>query len=278
MPEALLVAATTPSPPGQTNKDTPTAQKVQAASPQQATTSFSWVFAMFAFACGAATFAFLVFGQGLSPDAPTAAMGAAVIVLLYALRQLFAIVYALGFESTELWVQDLSYAGGVAAETRADYRRILRAIKQLDEDHEVGKLADADHQSLREGLALRAVELKRQLASLEAQEGVASAVHPELQARLAQAQGPGSDAGPGPTGQEPPAQGSTSAELSCASCEGANDPDAKFCKHCGAVMASNTNTSDLASEPSGEQATEQSAGQSAGHGLEASGASQERAS
>jgi hypothetical protein len=138
------------------------------------------------------------------------ALAAAVVVLLYALRQLFRVVHSLGFGSAELWAEAAGATGGVHSETRAEYRRVLRAIKQLDEDRDLGKLAQADHQSLREGLTLRAVELKRELAPVE--DGSAP-LHPDLLARL--------------DGKKPG---------SCGACAVDNDLDARFCKGCGAAL------------------------------------------
>jgi hypothetical protein len=166
-----------------------------------------WLFWGGALVVAAGTLAYLVLGLGLTPDAPTIAMASAVVVLMVALRSLFRVVFALGFESAELWADAAASSGGAASERRAEYKRVLRAIKQLDEDHEVGKLADADHKSLRDGLTLRAVELKRELADV----AKSDELHPKLQAALAGE-------------SEAPA---------CPKCETVNDPDARFCKSCG---------------------------------------------
>ena len=120
-------------------------------------------------------------------------------------------------------------SGGVVSETRAEYRRVLKAIKQLDEDHEVGKLADADHQSLREDLTLKAVELKRQIKTAEG----SSELHPELAARLQGA-------------AVAPASAEASPSLIvCPSCELENDPDARFCKGCGATLGEAASTQEV---------------------------------
>lgn len=165
-----------------------------------------WAFWGGALVVAGGTLAYLVWGLGLAPDAPTLAMASAVVVLMLALRSLFRVVFALGFDSAELWAEAASSAGGAVSECRAEYRRVLRAIKQLDEDHEIGKLADADHATLRESLTLRAVELKRELSEL----GESGELHPKLRAALARRSDP-----------------------ACPACETVNDADARFCKSCG---------------------------------------------
>lgn len=212
VPEAALVTAPSSSVPSRSKRGEDAGRA----------SSKTWLFSACALAVGIATLAFLVYGQQLALDAPSFALTASIVVMLYALRQLFRVVYALGFDKAELWAQAVNAAGGVVSESRDEYRRVLRAIRQLDEDHELGKLADEDHGVLRDGLTLRAVELKRELAEAE---GVAGGpLHPQLQAKL-----------DGKVVDEPP-EAHVPAALSCSACGGTNDGDARFCKSCGATI------------------------------------------
>jgi hypothetical protein len=101
---------------------------------------------------------------------------------------------------------ELDVAPEKQRELRDEKRRLLRAIKELDFDHGIGKLSDQDHAAVLAAYKLRAIEVMRALDA-EAE------IHPELAAVLRRRHG-----GEGQT---------------CPACAGRNDPDARFCKHCG---------------------------------------------
>jgi uncharacterized paraquat-inducible protein A len=101
----------------------------------------------------------------------------------------------------------------VAGRTRAALERdkalSLRAIKELEFDHAMGKVSDADFVEMRDRLRARAVRLMSQL------EG--SALYRD---RIEQ------DA----------AQAETETSRTCGACGTSNDADARFCKGCGAPV------------------------------------------
>lgn len=99
----------------------------------------------------------------------------------------------------------------------------LRAIKELEFDRAMGKLADADFQEMSSRLRVRAAGLMRQL---DAGSGYRDQIERDLAARLKGARYEGGIA----VGRE------VSTERLCASCSTANDADAKFCKSCGVKL------------------------------------------
>lgn len=97
---------------------------------------------------------------------------------------------------------------------------VLRSIKELEFDYAMGKVAKADFDEMSTRLRQRALGLMRQL---DAGGGYKEQIEKEIERRLAQDQG---------------AQGAQSAQsaLRCSHCETVNDPDARFCKSCGAKL------------------------------------------
>jgi ribosomal protein L40E len=152
-------------------------------------------------------------------------------------------------------------------------RRVLRALKDLELEHSVGKIDDADYAEIsaryreqakeilremdveveplraraeevaRKHLEKRGVELSRDKAGRappaapvpdEPREGIlAGKVSPPGRASCARCE----------TSNEPDAEfckkcGARLARLPCKSCAASNEPDAEFCKKCGASLAS----------------------------------------
>lgn len=175
--------------------------------------------------------AYLVTVADARLDAPTIALAAGAVALLYALRQMFSVVQALSRPPVEHFLNELTESSGPASELRRKRFRVLRAIKQLDEDHALGKLSDADHDLMRQELVLQAVELNRQL------DGGSEGLHPALQALL----GGGANADATVDAEHPPlnerpSEVPTEQLALCPACKGHNDVDARFCKHCGGAM------------------------------------------
>lgn len=197
-----------------------------------------------------------VFGARL--DAPTIALAAAAAALVYALGQLYAMVWALSRPDR---VAQVGQAAGsfTQAELRDEKRRLLRAIKELEFDFGMGKLSQVDHDTVIATYRLRAIEVMRAL------EG-GSSLHPELARLLAErdaARAAAREPAPAPAAAakvEPPgtlvpaskleetptaAESVTGPTASgpfdqttriCGSCGGTNDADARYCKLCGAAM------------------------------------------
>lgn len=121
----------------------------------------------------------LHFGVGVEIDAPTLALAVACIVLIGTLRAMWGVVVALSRPAVESYLGDdqAELAHTNLAELREDKRRILRAIKELEFDHAMGKLSDEDFREVGDRYRLRAIEVLRKLDS-------GDELHPQLQAHL----------------------------------------------------------------------------------------------
>lgn len=157
----------------------------------------------------------LMAGMGAEFDASVLVLSLAGVVLLLTLRQLFAMVAALAEGDEGALARAAGTPGGASQSALAqEQRRVLRAIKELDFDHAMGKLSVSDHTAILERYKLRAIELMRALD----QRGP---LHPETIASL--------EGGASGSNEDPSAH-------DCAACGVDNDADARFCKGCGASM------------------------------------------
>ena len=111
----------------------------------------------------------------------------------------------------------------VAGRTRAALERdkmlTLRAIKELEFDRAMGKIADGDFEVMRDRLRARALRLITQLDGAAAYREM---IERDVAARL--------HAAPMAVAT---AAAAAAARPACADCGTANDPDARFCKSCG---------------------------------------------
>ena len=116
----------------------------------------------------------------------------------------------------------------IAGRTRAALERektlVLRALKELEFDRAMGKVAPADFEEVSGRLRARALTLMQQLDV--ALPGYSDTIERELARRLAA------------LGEAAPAAApaAVAARRICADCGMANDPDARFCKSCGAKL------------------------------------------
>lgn len=155
----------------------------------------------------------LMVGMGAEFDASVLVLSLAGVVLLATLRQMFAVVAALAGGNDGALARAAGAPGGEERSVLAqEQRRVLRAIKELDFDHAMGKLSTADHTAILQRYKLRAVELMRGLDK-------GGALHPQTVTALAQ----GVDR----------SAARTDSSLDCGACGIKNDVDARFCKACG---------------------------------------------
>lgn len=162
---------------------------------------------------GAALFlGFLLVAVGAGNVVGTYALvvcGAALILLLSSMYQM---ALALSRPSSEVVIDHeaaLDHASTRAL--REEKRRVLRALNELQFDHELGKLSAEDYKAVRERYELRAVEVMRALDDQ-------GTLHPELQAALGRLEDVAQDPG------------------ACLACGAANKESAKFCSECGANL------------------------------------------
>ena len=110
--------------------------------------------------------------------------------------------------------------------TRAALERektlVLRSIKELEFDRGMGKVSEKDFAEMSARLRTRAARLMRQL---DAGSLYRDQIQKEVEKRLPTASAPKA---PSPAPQAAP--------NTCAACAAVNDPDARFCKNCGARL------------------------------------------
>ncbi|HEY0138039.1 MAG TPA: hypothetical protein VGB85_28330 [Nannocystis sp.] len=173
--------------------------------------------------------AILRFGFGARLDAPTIALAVVAAALVYALGQLYAMVWALSRPDR---VAQVGQAAGsfTQAELRDEKRRLLRAIKELEFDFGMGKLSKGDFDNVIATYRLRAIEVMRAL------EG--GALHPDLAKLLAEREAARSAPAEAPaaTDADRPRGPLDDTTRICGSCGGTNEADARFCKFCGTAM------------------------------------------
>lgn len=116
----------------------------------------------------------MVAAFGAQFEASTVALAVAAGALMYALRAMFGIVHALARPDLVATLHEQRDSMGSREELVDEQKRVLKAIKELDFDHQVGKLSNEDHDDLSRTYRLRAVELMRSL------DGGGGGVHPEL--------------------------------------------------------------------------------------------------
>jgi hypothetical protein len=109
-------------------------------------------------------------------------------------------------------------------ELEREKQSLLKALKELEFDHEMGKVSDPDFREIGGQYRARAMRVLRQLDEAGADYG--TLVERELKARLAAGQKDSQkEAAPKPRPQPERNQ--------CADCGTDNDVDAVFCKKCG---------------------------------------------
>ena len=118
----------------------------------------------------------------------------------------------------------------IGTSTRAAIERdknlVLRAIKELEFDHAMGKVGDRDFADMSGRLRTRAGRLMRQL---DAGVSYREEIRREIDRRLASVSA-GPDAGSSPSREQLAAPAATSRTCSCGT---VNESDARFCKSCG---------------------------------------------
>ncbi len=148
------------------------------------------------------------------------AIGAAALCGLALLRTLWPLV-AVGFDVESTVVSDRTRSA-----VEREKQLVLRSIKELEFDRAMGKVAEEDFQEMTTRLRARAISFMRQLDSDTP--GYSDLIERELQSRLAS-----QSLSAGPMVQ---ASETSGVECTCEVCATVNDPDARFCKYCGASL------------------------------------------
>lgn len=200
----------------------------------------------------------LVAVAGARFQAATVALVLVAGALLFSLRTLFRMAQVLARPSVTF---DLESTGPGSAydvrELREERRRLLRAINELKFDFDLGKLSESDYREVREGYELKTIEIMR---ALEQHQGLDTALVSELRSRGIDV--PTTDEAPVNAPSDAPEPGAPEEEMGiessihdtvdaappkgveplrptlavCEACQGLNDADARFCKHCGVKL------------------------------------------
>lgn len=138
-----------------------------------------WLFVGLSFGVAAAVLVGLRVAVGVELDSPTLALALACVVMIWALRAMWGIVVALSRPSVEAMIVEAELGAELSsrAELRDEKRRVLRAIKELEFDHAMGKLSDEDYKNVGDRYRLRAIEVMRALDERDE-------LHPQLLAHL----------------------------------------------------------------------------------------------
>ncbi|MBI4886823.1 MAG: zinc ribbon domain-containing protein [Acidobacteria bacterium] len=117
----------------------------------------------------------------------------------------------------------------VAGRTRVALERekalVLRSIKELEFDRAMGKVSERDFAEMGARLRARAAGLILQLDA-------GASYREEIEREIARRVGGEAAKAPARSGQD---RGRSEAAV-CPACRTTNDPDARFCKHCGASL------------------------------------------
>jgi hypothetical protein len=117
---------------------------------------------------------------------------------------------------------------------------VLRSIKELEFDRAMGKVSEKDFGEMSGRLRSRATRLMRQL---DATTGYRSEIDREIAKRIGAAPAGSPVQDPAYAAERPDHDGvgrvlPPRPAITCVSCNTTNDPDARFCKHCGAALES----------------------------------------
>jgi hypothetical protein len=164
----------------------------------------------------AAGVAYGVFAAKLSFGPPLVVMGLGGMTLVLAALALFKVLDPLlrtGAEPVEA-----RQAPVHLRELERDKQAVLKAIREIELDYQMRKIAEPDYKELLQRYRTRAMRIIREL---DAGENYRILIEEELKTRLAAM-------------KEAPA--GTGAVVACGACQTANDADALFCKKCGVKL------------------------------------------
>jgi hypothetical protein len=116
-------------------------------------------------------------------------------------------------------------------ELERDKQAVLKAIREIELDYQMRKIAEPDYREMVQRYRARAMRIIREL---DAGDNYRALIEDELKARLAVMSAAGAPSAAPPATSPAPAP--AVATGTCRSCGTANDGDALFCKKCGTKM------------------------------------------
>ena len=164
-----------------------------------------------------------VYGVGvmhMRMGAPLVMMGLGGLTLVLAGIALWRVLDPLS-RADLAWSGQAPRSSGRIKELEREKQLVLKAIKEVELDYQMRKIAEPDYKEMVERYRARALRL---MSELEAGDNFKPLIERELRDRLARAESV--------TEADVPAAGT------CPSCGTRNDEDAQFCKKCGGKLAS----------------------------------------
>lgn len=123
---------------------------------------------------------------------------------------------------------------GRVRELEREKQLVLKAIKEIELDYQMRKIADSDYREMIDRYRTRAMRL---ISEIDAGDNFRELIERELKDRLAADKGAAAtDAAAAPAPAAAPAKAATAANA-CSGCGTTNDDDAQFCKKCGLKLA-----------------------------------------
>jgi hypothetical protein len=151
------------------------------------------------------------------------------LALSWVLWMLFRTAHALAKEPAAGEVERAS--GKRKKELEREKQALMKALKEIEFDHEMGKLSDADYQEIGGNYRARAVRVMRQLDLSAGDVDYRVLVERDVKSRLEARGAQKAEAAPAPKAEAAPA--AKPERPRCPSCATDNDVDAVFCKKCG---------------------------------------------
>ncbi len=118
---------------------------------------------------------------------------------------------------------------GRSRELEREKQLVLKAIKEVELDYQMRKIADADYKDMIDRYRARAMRL---IGEIDAGDNFRELIERELKDRLA------ADRGAPATAEVAPVAAVVALHNACSGCGTTNDEDAQFCKKCGLKLAS----------------------------------------
>jgi zinc-ribbon domain len=135
---------------------------------------------------------------------------------------------------TEPTEQPITFGGRTRIALEREKMLVMRSIKELEFDFAMGKMSQADFDEMSGRLRSRALGLMRQL---DAGGGYRDQIEVEVKRRLeSDGFSRGSNDADSANDADVATAKAVALQTSCSECDTQNDPDARFCKNCGAKL------------------------------------------
>jgi hypothetical protein len=169
----------------------------------------------------------VVYGVGvmhMRMGAPLVMMGLGGLTLVLSGIALWRVLDPLS-RADVAWSGQAPRSSGRIKELEREKQLVLKAIKEIELDYQMRKIAEVDYKEMVERYRTRALRL---MSELEAGDNFRPLIERELRDRLALA-----ESAPAPAA---PSAAAAPAAGACKSCGTKNDDDAQFCKKCGGKL------------------------------------------